>query len=295
VGTPSWTPKRAWAFFYTEEATNKAKVHTLHHDASRRYDFDADEQVVLFEPGLHAKYDNIPHQGAGQGIGLLLFCLAGSLGYARIAVHSVTCGIAFTIVIKFFANLNDQTVFLTDPTTSIVMLVASLMESVLLIFVIYYKHNRVLLLHAACLCDVSIVIIRSSMVWTPRIGPIPGVDDLIPFDAIVIWFAMVIAYLSRVLAGQRAAQLVKDDIVIYDDLWRSEVEKDTGHISIKHLEEVKYTPFRTPTHPPTHTHTHIYNISVCMYVCMYNVCMYIYIYARFPLYQPHPPYFDQAS
>jgi hypothetical protein len=197
--------------------------------------------MVLFEPGLHAKYDNIPHHRAGQGIGLLLFCLAGSLGYARIAVHSITCGITFTIVLKFFANLNDQTVFLTDTTTSIVMLVTSLVESILLICMIYYKHNRVLLLHAACLCDVSIVIIRSSMVWTPRIGPIPGVEDLIPVDAIVIWLAMVTAYLSRVLAGRRAADLVKDDIRIYDDLWRSEVEKDTGHISIKHLAEVKYT------------------------------------------------------
>jgi len=90
--------------------------------------------------------------------------------------------------------------------------------------------------HIAALCSILNYTLES-VNWRP-LGLHNPVGTGVPALAIVIWSMFLVSYVSRQVAIRQARRLVKKDMEVYDELWKQEVEKDTGHISLNHMARV---------------------------------------------------------
>jgi hypothetical protein len=247
VGGPAWTLPRQWIHFLGSErvtsSENPAKIaiFDMLTDTDARYNFAEESQTILFEPGLPMKFNSLPPANAGMGVGLILFAFLGAIGQPSLAPHGVACGAAIACLLTFFETGHDRISLGMDTTVSGVQLIIILAMYSCLIVVVYVEKRRLVWLLVASLLSVVNAAIRIAVVMSSNIGPRYPSGLLYPFVACIIWSSIGVSYLSRLFANYQANKLVEEDIRMYDALWKSEVEQDTGHLSIEHLSKVSQT------------------------------------------------------
>ena len=249
VGTPAWNLPKQWIHFEFQGSgqhdsptkNNKITIFQLVTGTDASYNFAEASQILLFEPGLPLKFRATPPANVGVGIGLVLFAFLGAVGQPSLAPHGVAFGAAVACLLAFFETGHERIALGMDTNVSGIQLIICLTLNACLIVVVYVEKRRLMWLHIASMFSVANSAIRIAVMISSNFGARFPLSSIYPFEACIIWSSFAVAYMSRLFANYQANKLVEDDIRMYDAMWKSEVEKDTGQLSIEHLSKVSQT------------------------------------------------------
>ena len=203
-----------------------------------RYKMPQSEGTTLFEPFKSVDLEGIPKPMFGYGIGIIMFASAGIMRKMAWVKIALLFGILVNMMLAIFWNGASKSLNLDGMVHGHIF---SVVQPVALFIGIVWERPggnwpMKICFHMAALCSILNYIL-DSVNWRP-LGLFNPVGTGLPLMAMVIWSIFLVSYVSRQIAIRQAHRLVKKDMEVYNELWKQEVEKDTGHISLDHMARV---------------------------------------------------------
>jgi hypothetical protein len=228
VGTPSWggTTLGTWT------------VDTDYATASRIYDMPTAREITLFEPTAFLPFALIPQPALGYGLAAItafVFALSRKISWIKPSIISgAGIGLVLTIILM---STEGRAANYTNPAVQVLtVLQPCLLASGLLLEGFKNAVPMLVMFHTCAIFST----VASILVHVNRRAT-GGVSILlldVPLFAIIIWTITIAAHLSRIVGIRQARKLVRKDKEAYDELWKQEVERDTGLCSLNHLGRV---------------------------------------------------------
>ena len=238
VGTPSWGSS-----FLGSSTVDEFSVR-------RKFAMPASYEVTLFEPTAFTQYSLIPMPSLGYAISGILPVIFARLGKGKWVRFALAFGIGVTLLLEiiWIAKTSQIGTAHEKPWFAVSRGLMVFGTIALIIGILLEGHKNawpmIIWLH---LCAIArlLAFVFDSFGEDPLGGSVGFQGKIITEDysevpavTIGLWLLMFLAKMSQSLGTWRARRLVRKDMEAYNELWKQEVERDTGQCSLNHLGRV---------------------------------------------------------
>ena len=225
VGTPSWP-----GLVFGGSSAIRLNFRAV------SFDLGSSKGTILFEPYAIPEMSMIPRPTLGVGIGSILVVVAAlsrKLRWVRPAMLfgmglALLSAIALAVMEYRFKpdyNFNHSMLFVLQMCALMIGMLFEGLESSWPMMIAFSLS--------------ALISVTDSIVLSISTNPVGYVlSSQVPFVFIIITALAMIGQASRLIGIRQAKRLVSKDIKAYDELWKQEVERDTGQLTLNHLGRV---------------------------------------------------------
>jgi hypothetical protein len=200
------------------------------------YDLGSSKGTILFEPNAFPEMWMVPRPSFGYGIGGILVVVAALSRKLRWVKPAMLFGMGLGLLSTVVLVAMEYRLRLTPETSHSVLLV--LQPCGLMLGMLFEGLESSWPMMAALFLS-ALASVTDSIVSSMSTQPLGCVlAPRVPLIFIIVTALTIIGQASRLIGIRQAKKLVSKDIQVYDELWKQEVERDTGHLTLNHLGRV---------------------------------------------------------